>query len=121
MLVAGPAVAIAVTILHSLGFVFGWGIPKLLGYSERVARTTSVETGIQSSALAVVLATRHFPNPIHSSLPGALSGTVQSILGMSSLSKSSSAQLSTQRWRYSDRPSITTLNSSTLFLQADVA
>jgi BASS family bile acid:Na+ symporter len=104
MLVAGPAVAIAVTILHSLGFVFGWGIPKLLGYSERVARTTSVETGIQSSALAVVLATRHFPNPIHSSLPGALSGTVQSILGMSSSNLPLRHCACIQQWHYSDRP-----------------
>jgi len=81
VLAAGPLVAVAVTLLHGGGFVFGWVVPKLLGYSERVARTTSVETGIQSSALAVVLATRHFPNPIMSSLPGALSGTVQSIMG----------------------------------------
>jgi hypothetical protein len=30
-------------------------------HAHKVCRTTSIETGIQSSALAVVLATRHFP------------------------------------------------------------
>jgi len=35
-----------------------------------VRRTTAIETGIQSSALAVVLATRHFPDPILTALPG---------------------------------------------------
>uniref|UniRef100_A0A7S4KWW9 Uncharacterized protein n=1 Tax=Guillardia theta TaxID=55529 RepID=A0A7S4KWW9_GUITH len=80
-LAAGPTVLISVILLHSCGFLFGWIVPKLLGYSESVARTCAIETGIQSSAFAVVLATRHFPNPILTALPCALSGTVQSMLG----------------------------------------
>ncbi len=42
----------------------------------------SIETGMQNSALAVVLA-QHFPNPPVSSLPGALSATCHSLLGSS--------------------------------------
>ena len=40
----------------------------------------SIETGMQNSALAVVLA-QHFPNPILSSLPGAISATCHSVIG----------------------------------------
>ncbi|KAJ1494886.1 bile acid:Na+ symporter family protein, partial [Baffinella frigidus] len=80
-LIAGPVVLLAVFLLHSLGFVLGFMVPKLFGYPCRVSRTTSIEVGIQSSALAVVLATRHFPNPVLSALPCAISATVQSMLG----------------------------------------
>jgi bile acid:Na+ symporter, BASS family len=40
----------------------------------------SIETGMQNSALAVVLA-KHFPNPALSSLPGAISATCHSVIG----------------------------------------
>jgi predicted Na+-dependent transporter len=69
-------VLLGVFLLHSLGFMLGYGVPRALGYSTRVSRTTSIEVGIQSSALAVVLATRHFPHPVQSALPSAISATV---------------------------------------------
>lgn len=69
-------VLLGVFMLHSLGFMLGYGVPRALGYSTRVSRTTSIEVGIQSSALAVVLATRHFPHPVQSALPSAISATV---------------------------------------------
>jgi len=77
----GLVVLGAVTALHSAGFALGYSVPRFLGYSSAVCRTTAIETGIQSSALAVVLATRHFPDPILTALPGALSSPSQSILG----------------------------------------
>jgi predicted Na+-dependent transporter len=40
----------------------------------------SIETGMQNSALAVVLA-KHMPNPVLTSLPGALSATCHSLIG----------------------------------------
>lgn len=40
----------------------------------------SIETGMQNSALAVVLS-RHFPNPALCALPGSISATVHSVIG----------------------------------------
>ena len=66
--------------LHSVGFGIGYLVANSLGAGELRARTISIETGMQNSALAVVLA-QHFPNPILSSLPGALSATAHSVIG----------------------------------------
>lgn len=77
----GLGVLVGVTLLHAGGFFLGYKVPEKLGYDHTVCRTTSIETGIQSSALAVVLATRHFPDPVLTALPGALSSPAQSILG----------------------------------------
>ena len=51
-----------------------------LGFGERTSRTISIETGMQNSALAVVLA-RSIGAPSIASLPGAISATVHSCLG----------------------------------------
>ena len=53
---------------------------KLFRFSERTARTISIETGMQNSALAVVLAKSIGADPL-SYLPGALSATAHSCLG----------------------------------------
>jgi BASS family bile acid:Na+ symporter len=60
--------------------MLGYGVSKAVGAGEARSRTISIETGMQNSALAVVLA-QHFPNPALSSLPGALSATVHSVIG----------------------------------------
>lgn len=66
---------------HSLGFAAGYIVPKYtLGFSEQTARTISIETGMQNSALAVVLAKSIGADPL-SYLPGALSATAHSCLG----------------------------------------
>lgn len=70
----------AIALLHSLGFAFGYLAARLLNAGEQRARTISIETGMQNSALAVVLA-QHFPNPQMSSLPGAISATCHSVIG----------------------------------------
>lgn len=80
---AGVATALkSVLLLHSIGFLAGYLIPrKVLGFDERTSRTVSIETGMQNSALAVVLA-RSIPGADSlASLPGALSATVHSCLG----------------------------------------
>jgi BASS family bile acid:Na+ symporter len=59
----------------------GYFIPKrIFGYSERTSRTISIETGMQNSALAIVLAKSMGADPV-SYLPGALSATAHSCLG----------------------------------------
>jgi BASS family bile acid:Na+ symporter len=75
--------------LHTIGFALGYLVPKkILKLSERVSRTVSIETGMQNSALAVVLA-RSVMVGDHATaaavsmacLPGAFSATAHSCLG----------------------------------------
>ena len=62
--------------------MLGYTVPKLLGNPEEVARTVSIETGMQNSALGVVLASRNFADPL-TALPCAISATCHSVLGSS--------------------------------------
>uniref|UniRef100_A0A7S3V7Q2 Bile acid:sodium symporter n=1 Tax=Chaetoceros debilis TaxID=122233 RepID=A0A7S3V7Q2_9STRA len=91
----------AVLGLHTVGFSVGYlASRKLFGLTEQVSRTISIETGMQNSALAVVLArsviasgataatvTATGGSPAAASLlsmaclPGALSATAHSCLG----------------------------------------
>src|SRR5690606_28105071 len=50
------------------------------GYSRIVARTMSIEVGMQNSGLGVVLARRHFADPL-TAVPGAISAVCHSVLG----------------------------------------
>ena len=70
----------AVFFLHTGGFVLGWGLSRLARQEERVARTLSIEVGMQNSGLGVVLAQRHFPDPL-TALPAAISSLVHSLIG----------------------------------------
>ena len=76
-----PVVGASVLLLHTVGFLAGYVIPRLgLRYNEKTARTISIETGMQNSALAVVLAKSIGADPL-ACLPGALSATAHSCLG----------------------------------------
>jgi len=76
-----PRIVSAVLGLHCIGFLAGYIIPRqFLGFAERTSRTICIETGMQNSALAVVLA-RSIGAPSIASLPGAISATVHSCLG----------------------------------------
>jgi BASS family bile acid:Na+ symporter len=76
-----PLIVGSVLLLHCIGFAMGYFVPKLgLNFSEMTSRTISIETGMQNSALAVVLARSIGASPV-ASLPGALSATVHSCLG----------------------------------------
>lgn len=54
----------ACSFLHLAGFGLGYMLSKSFGYSEKTARTTSIEVGMQNSGLGSVLAMQHFGNPI---------------------------------------------------------
>lgn len=76
-----PWIIGSVLSLHMIGFLVGYSVPKLgLRYSEKTSRTISIETGMQNSALAVVLAQSIGAHPL-AALPGALSATTHSCLG----------------------------------------
>jgi BASS family bile acid:Na+ symporter len=78
---AGPRLVAAVATLHALGFGLGYGAARLLGHGPSVARTISIEVGMQNSGLGVVLAQRHFPAEPLAAVPGAISAVVHSLLG----------------------------------------
>ncbi len=66
----GLAVGVAVVVHNALGLAGGYGIPKLLGLSERQCRTFAIEVGMQNSGLGVALAVQYFSAA--AALPGAL-------------------------------------------------
>jgi bile acid:Na+ symporter, BASS family len=77
-----PSIILAVLLVHCIGFMAGYIIPRY-GFSQSTAtsRTISIEVGMQNSALPVVLAKSiHGLHPI-ATLPGAFSATIHSCLG----------------------------------------
>ncbi|MGC9404282.1 bile acid:sodium symporter family protein [Vibrio genomosp. F10] len=69
----GPLVALAVILHNSLGLVFGFYVPKLLGFDEKTCRTVALEVGLQNSGLATALAMKYFTPA------SAVAGTIFSI------------------------------------------
>jgi len=56
----GSAVIGPVVLLHSMGYLLGYVLPKTMRFPETVSRTVSIETGMQSAAMAYALSTKHF-------------------------------------------------------------
>ena len=77
----GARTVAAVACLHLLGFASGYGGARLLGMPERAARTASIETGMQNSALAAVLSAQAWPALAGVGAPGAISACVHSLIG----------------------------------------
>jgi len=73
--------ALAAFLLHVLGFAVGYVIPKVLGYPESVARTVSIEVGMQNGGMAASLAREHFPLMPLASAAAVFSGVMQNIIG----------------------------------------
>ncbi len=79
ILASGPNLFIAIGLLHLIGFVFGYAMSKVLLKDEQVARTISIEVGMQNSGLAVVLAKQNFGQM--ATIPGAISALTHCIYG----------------------------------------
>jgi len=77
---SGPRLIAAVALLHAGGFGLGYTAARALGYDRIVARTISIEVGMQNSGLGAVLARRHFADPL-TALPAAISATMHSVIG----------------------------------------
>ncbi|CAH0533963.1 Pantothenate precursors transporter PanS [Vibrio stylophorae] len=69
----GPIVALAVVLHNGLGLGLGYGVAKLLGFEESIARTIAFEVGLQNSGLATALATKFF------TATAAVAGTLFSV------------------------------------------
>lgn len=70
----------AVFSLHALGFLFGYFGSRFLKVPEILARTISIEVGMQNSGLGVVLARKNFTDPL-TAIPSAISSAMHSVVG----------------------------------------
>jgi bile acid:Na+ symporter, BASS family len=77
----GPQLLLAVTLLHSGGFVFGYALARVMGCDLATARTVSIEVGMQNSGLGAVLAKTRFAAEPLTAVPSALSSVCHSLLG----------------------------------------
>lgn len=79
ILAAGWQLLAAVASAHALGFAGGYVLSRGTR-DESVARTVSIEVGMQNSGLGVVLARSNFSDPLVA-VPAALSSIFHSIIG----------------------------------------
>lgn len=80
-MIAGPRLLLAVFLLHALGFALGYLLSRLINRNETVARTISIEVGMQNSGLGAELARKHFPAGSGVDLPSALSALTHCLIG----------------------------------------
>jgi BASS family bile acid:Na+ symporter len=73
--------ALAAFLLHVVGFLVGYIIPKVLRYPESIARTVSIEVGMQNGGMAAALAREHFPTMPLAAAAAVFSGVMQNIVG----------------------------------------
>ena len=73
--------AVAACLLHIFGFAAGYFVSKVLGFSETVSRTVSIEVGMQNGGMAAALARQHFPTMPLAAAAAVFSGVMQNILG----------------------------------------
>lgn len=71
---------LAVFLLHGFGFLLGYISARVSGFDRQVARTVAIEVGMQNSGLGVVLARRHFADPL-TAVPAAISSVFHSVIG----------------------------------------
>ena len=57
---AGLKLQIPILLLHLLGGVAGYMMPRLTGFDETTSRTMAIETSMKSSAFGFLLAKLHF-------------------------------------------------------------
>ncbi|XP_054811735.1 probable sodium/metabolite cotransporter BASS1, chloroplastic isoform X2 [Prosopis cineraria] len=80
ILMSGGQVILASCLLHASGFFFGYILARMLGIDVSSSRTISIEVGMQNSVLGLVLATKHFGDPL-TTVPCAVSSVAHSIFG----------------------------------------
>ena len=73
--------ALAAFLLHVFGFGVGYLITKLFRLDETIARTVSIEVGMQNGGMAAALAKQHFAAMPLAAAAGVFSGVMQNIIG----------------------------------------
>jgi BASS family bile acid:Na+ symporter len=79
-LASGARLLVAVIALHAAGFALGYWLARAIAGGETVARTVSIEVGMQNSGLGAVLARQSFADPA-TAVPSALASVCQSLAG----------------------------------------
>ncbi|TGK01880.1 bile acid:sodium symporter family protein [Leptospira langatensis] len=77
---SGLHLIFCVFLLHISGYFFGYWVAFLGTRSFIVARTVSIEVGMQNSGLGAVLARNNFSDPLVA-IPAAISSLVHSLIG----------------------------------------
>ena len=73
VIVSSGAIIIGVVVCHNLlGYLFGYLAGRLGGGSEKAARTTAIEVGMQNSGMAATLAATQFPATPETAVPAAV-------------------------------------------------
>lgn len=72
---------LAAVLLHTVGFVLGYLVSRLLRYSPLIARTVAIEVGMQNGGMAAVLAKKNFPLQPMAAVPAVFSSVVQTLVG----------------------------------------
>lgn len=73
--------ALATLLLHMIGFGLGYAVSRLLRYPVDVARTVSIEVGMQNGGMAAMLAKKHFFAHPLAAVPAAFSAVIQNLVG----------------------------------------
>lgn len=71
----------AAGLLHTIGFILGYVFARIFKYDHMIARTVSIEIGMQNGGLAAVLAKRNFPMEPLAAVPAVFSSVVQTLVG----------------------------------------
>jgi BASS family bile acid:Na+ symporter len=72
---------LATLLLHSFGFGLGYAITRLFRFDTTVARTISIEVGMQNGGMAAALARQHFAAMPLAAAAGVFSGVMQNVIG----------------------------------------
>ncbi|MBK8092646.1 MAG: bile acid:sodium symporter family protein [Verrucomicrobiaceae bacterium] len=72
---------LAALLLHLFGFALGYILPRVLRYPESVARTVSIEVGMQNGGMAASLAREHFGAMPLAAAAAVFSGVLQNVIG----------------------------------------
>ena len=68
-------------MLHVIGFALGYVVTKLFKYPESIARTISIEVGMQNGGLAAAMARQHFAAMPLAAAAAVFSGVIQNLVG----------------------------------------
>jgi BASS family bile acid:Na+ symporter len=69
----------AVFSLHTFGFILGYVLSRIFRSNDIVAKTISIEVGMQNSGLGVVRARQNFSSPLVA-IPSAISSLFHSLI-----------------------------------------
>ena len=79
LVTVSPIIFLAVILHNGIGLTFGYVISRLCGFSHKVAKTISLEVGLQNSGLAAALSIKFF-SPL-SAVPAAIFSIWHNISG----------------------------------------